>query len=529
MRKISLFFIIILALLLVFNTTAVSAATPHEKVNVLIGFQQQPGPSEEGLIRSLGGNIKFTYHIIPAIAASVPETAIQGLSRNPRVTVIEPDATIRAIDAELDNSWGVERIGAGTIHDSGNKGTSAAVAIIDSGVDYTHPELAANYAGGYDFVNLDDDPMDDNGHGTHVAGTIAALDNDNDEGVVGVAPETQFYALKVLDEQGYGSFSNVIAALDWICGDYGNPPKAQITNNSYGSLGYPGSLTELAFDFAYELWGVLHVAAAGNSGLPSGIGDNVEYPGRFASVIAVAATDQNDIRASFSSTGLDVELAAPGVSILSTYLNHGYAWGSGTSMASPHVTGTAALVVASGIKDTNHNGFINDEVRERLIDTAYDLANSGHDNEYGWGLVDAALAAQVTNPPPPTQEEMGVSQIESGIYSGKGRNKAYTTQDAFKVGDTVVIRTKVIDNNTDLPLTNATVEIIITGPETVKVTTQPSDNNGYAEAIWKIQKPGKKGKPPGTTPGTYTASVTNVTASNYAWDGATRSTTFSVQ
>lgn len=527
MKKLTFVFGIILISLLVFSSAAVSAATPPEKVNVLIGFKQQPGPSEEGLIRSLGGNIKFTYRIIPAIAASVPETAIQGLSRNPKVTVVEPDVAIHAIDAELDNSWGVKRIGAGTVHDSGNKGASAAVAIIDSGVDYTHPELAANYAGGYDFVNLDNDPIDDNGHGTHVAGIIAALDNGED--VVGVSPEAKIYALKVLDSTGSGSFSNVIAALDWICGEYGNDPIAQITNNSYGSSAHPGFLVEMAFDFAYELWGVLHVAAAGNSGIPTGIGDNVEYPGRFDSVIAVVATEQSDIRANFSSTGSDVELAAPGISILSTYLNHGYAWGSGTSMASPHVAGTAALVFASGITDTNHNGFINDELRERLVDTAYDLGDLGRDTKYGWGLVDAAAAAQVIPSPPPTQGEMGISQIESGIYSGKGRKKTYTPQNTFKVGDTVVIRTKVIDNDTGLPLANTTVEIIITGPETVTLTTTPSDSNGYAKAIWKTQKPGKRGKPPGTAPGSYTASVTNATVSNYTWDGVTQSTTFSVQ
>jgi len=385
MRKLGVILALVLTLLLVFSSVA--AAAPPEKVDVIIGFDRPPRSSEQGLVRGFGGEIIHTYNIIPAIAASIPETAIQGLLRNPRVTIIEPDVPIHAIDAELDNSWGVKHIGAGDVHSSGNKGSGVKVAILDSGIDYTHPELQDNYAGGYDFVNDDNDPMDDYGHGTHVAGTIAALDNDVANSVVGVAPDVEIYALKVLDANGNGSFINVIAALDWVCGDYGVGPVARITNNSYGSTAYPGNLVRDAFDFSYALWGVLHVAAAGNSGNPGGGGDRVEYPGRFMSVIAVAATDQNDNRASFSSTGPDVELAAPGVGILSTYLGGGYATGSGTSMASPHVAGTAALVMAANPDWTTT------QIRSQLRNTADDLGATDKDNLYGHGLVDADEAA----------------------------------------------------------------------------------------------------------------------------------------
>jgi len=127
---------------------AAVAASPPEMVKVLIGFDRQPGSDEEGIVRGAGGAIKHTYHLVPAIAASIPETAIQGLLRNPKVTSIEPDITVYAIDAELDNTWGVKRIGAGAVHDVGNKGAGVKVAIIDSGIDYTHPDLDDNYAGG---------------------------------------------------------------------------------------------------------------------------------------------------------------------------------------------------------------------------------------------------------------------------------------------------------------------------------------------------------------------------------------------
>lgn len=367
------------------------AANAPQKVAVLIGFTNAPGPNEQALVRSQGGVIKHSYHLVPAIAASVPESAISGLLRNPHVTSVDLDGTIYAIDTELDNTWGVKRISAGALHDAGNKGMDVKVAVIDTGIDYNHSDLAANYSGGYDFVNNDTDPMDDNGHGTHVAGTIAALDNN--VGVVGIAPEAKLYALKVLNSSGSGSFSDVIAALQWAV-DNG----IQVTNNSYGSESNPGGIVQVAFDNSAAM-GVLHIAAAGNSGNHKGIGNNVGYPAAYNSVVAVAATDKNDNRASFSSTGNQVELTAPGVTINSTKLGGGYIEYSGTSMASPHVAGSAALVIAAGITDKNGNGLINDEVRQALNNTALDLGVAGRDTLYGFGLVNVAAAVASTAPP----------------------------------------------------------------------------------------------------------------------------------
>lgn len=228
-----------------------------DRVRVLIGFTYQPGPAEEALVRVAGGTIRYTYRLVPAIAATIPEAAIDGLRRNPNVTSVDLDGQVWAIDAELNNSWGVKRIGAGTVHDT-NKGTGVTVAIIDSGIDYTHPDLDANYAGGYDFVNTDTDPMDDYGHGTHVAGTVAA--EDNGVGVVGVAPEASLYAFKVLDASGSGYYSDVIAALEWCV-----VKEMQVANLSLGSDRDPGGTVEAAFNKA-EAAGVVIVAAAGNSG-----------------------------------------------------------------------------------------------------------------------------------------------------------------------------------------------------------------------------------------------------------------------
>ena len=391
------FWMVILVSLFVISVVSTVLAIPAndkaaglERVPVLIGFTQVPGPSEQAMVRGGGGVIKYSYHLVPAIAASIPEAAIKGLLHNPNVTNIDPDIKVYAVDAELDNSWGVKHIGAGTVHEGDNKGAGVKVAIIDSGIDYNHPDLVANYAGGYDFVNSDGDPMDDDGHGTHVAGTVAA--EDNDFGVVGVAPEAKLYALKVLGADGTGSYSDVIAALEWAV--YNG---MQVTNNSYGSSGNPGELVKAAFDEAYAE-GVLNVCAAGNSGNPPGRGDNVIYPARYESCIAVAATDQSNSRAKWSSTGLDLELSAPGVSINSTLLGGGCGTGSGTSMASPHVAGTAALVIAAGVTDLNGDGLINDEVRLVMNGTADDLGEVGWDPKYGYGLLDADEAAVAEGP-----------------------------------------------------------------------------------------------------------------------------------
>ena len=362
---------------------------PDGLVKVLIGFKEKPGAAQQAMVRGVGGKIKYTYNIVDAIAASIPEKAIEALQKNPNIRYVETDGQVYALDDELNNTWGVKRIGAGFVHDDGNKGAEVKVAIIDSGIDYNHPDLDDNYAGGYDFVNDDDDPMDDDGHGTHVAGTVAA--EDNGEGVVGVAPEAFLYALKVLDETGRGYVSDIVAAIEWATdpnGDEDTSDRLDIINMSLG--GGANSTLEDACLSAYNEE-LLLVAAAGNSGNPPGRGDNIIYPAAYDSVIAVAATDQNDVRARWSSTGPDLELSAPGVAINSTLLGGGYGEGSGTSMASPHVAGTAALVMVV------YPLWSNKEVREQLKNTADDL---GDPEKHGYGLVNAAEAADVDTPLP---------------------------------------------------------------------------------------------------------------------------------
>jgi subtilisin len=375
---------------------------PDGLVKVLIGFKEKPGAAQQAMVRGVGGKIKYTYHIVDAIAASIPQKAIDALQKNPNVRYVEPDGLVQALDTELDNSWGVKRIGAGLVHTS-YKGTGIKVAIIDTGIDDYHPDL--NVVDGKSFVDYTADYSDDEGHGTHVAGIVAALDNDI--GVVGVAPEAFLYALKVLDETGRGYVSDIVAAIEWTTDPDGNPETDDSMDIINMSLGGGAHYTLEDACLSADNEGLLLVAAAGNSGNPPGRGDNVIYPAGYECVIAVAATDQNDERARWSSTGPAVELAAPGVVINSTLLGGGYGEKSGTSMASPHVAGVAALVIDAGFSD----------VRAQLKSTADDLGAAGWDSKYGWGLVDADEAAGVLPPPPNEPPTVSItSPVDGSIF-----------------------------------------------------------------------------------------------------------------
>ncbi len=470
------------------DSTESVATDVNERVKVIIRFKKNPGLSEGALIRGHGWPVKRSYNLIPAFAATIPKTAFNVLKKNPLVAGIELDTRIYAHDAELDNTWGVKRIRAGVVHGGGNKGTGVKVALLDTGIDYNHPDLDNNYRGGKDFVNDDNDPMDDssNSHGTHVAGTIAA--EDNGVGVVGVAPEVELYALKVMDENGSGYFSDIIAALDWIV-DYnnshpGNP--IRVTNNSYGNTSDPGSAVRQAFDRAAAA-GVLHVASAGNGGSggsrrwwrPS---STVGYPARYNSVMAIAATDQNDNRASWSSTGSQLELSGPGVSINSTKLNGGYATLSGTSMASPHVAGTAALVFALGITDK-------EEVRQILTSTAEDLGSSGRDSNYGFGLVDVAAAVDGVGPvgPPESPEpavNVNLSTNKTNYVSGQALGAVLTAVVTNENGDAI---SGLEASEFSTSLNSASVPVAFSETGTSGTYTGDIDISGYPAGNYTVE------------------------------------------
>jgi serine protease len=269
-------------------------------------------------------------------------------------------------------------------------GSGVVVAVIDTGVDSTHPDLAANTLRGYDAVTNTAGPgTDGNGHGTHVAGTIAAVTSNN-VGVSAVAPDVKILPVKVLSDNGSGYSSDTAEGIIWAA-DNG----AKVINMSLGGPSKNAAVTN-AIAYARSK-GVTVVAAAGNerqSGSPT------SYPGADQGVIAVAATTSADSYASYSNSGSYVDVAAPGSGIISTYpqkLGQAYASLNGTSMASPHVAAVAALLKAYLPQLTP------DQIESALEKSAVDLGPKGFDNDYGNGRVDAVAALNAVTPTkPPT-------------------------------------------------------------------------------------------------------------------------------
>ncbi|AIQ60254.1 S8 family peptidase [Paenibacillus borealis] len=243
------------------------------------------------------------------------------------------------------------------------------VAVVDTGVQADHPDLQGQLLAGYNAITNGSTPDDDVGHGTHVAGIIGALTN-NEEGVAGISWYNKILPVKALDNSGAGTTYSVAEGIIWAA-DNG----AKVINLSLGNYADSQFLHD-AIKYAYDR-DVVIVSASGN--------DNTErpgYPAAYEEVIAVAATNSTGERASFSNYGDYIDVAAPGESIASTYPDNQYAALSGTSMASPHVAALAGLVRSLNPELTNK------EVTELLTSNAVDLGDAGHDKYYGWGQVD---------------------------------------------------------------------------------------------------------------------------------------------
>jgi hypothetical protein len=263
-----------------------------------------------------------------------------------------------------ENGWNVTR-----------GSTDVIVAVVDTGVQSDHPDLIGRLVTGTNIVDPSRPPDDDVGHGTHVAGIIAAEVNNN-EGVAGMTWFTKIMPVKVLDSSGAGSTYSVAEGIIWAT-DHG----AHIINMSLGNYAEAQFLHD-ALKYAHD-HGVVLVAASGNDNT-----DRPGYPAAYPEVIAVSATDQGEGRAQYSNYGDYIDVAAPGTSIPSTYPGSRYAALSGTSMASPHVAALASLIRAANSKLTN------DEVMEILRRTAKDLGTAGKDNDFGYGQIDVRAALQ---------------------------------------------------------------------------------------------------------------------------------------
>ena len=279
---------------------------------VIVGFRASPGASERALINAAGGSVRYNFRHIRAISANLPAAAVAALRNNPNVAYVDENITMVPLGTRQVVDWGVTKIDAPGAWALGFRGQNVKVGIFDSGIDVDHPDLTV--AGGIDLVG-DGNGLDDcNGHGTHVAGIVAARDGSRH--TVGVAPGAALYSMRLADcAWAGGTLEKMLQGVEWAI-DNG----MDVVNMSFG-FGVqgvsvpisPGEAAEAAFDAAYAA-GIVLVAASGNSSTPW-----VGYPAAFESVIAVGATDDADMIASFSQTGEDQEVTAPGVSNLASY------------------------------------------------------------------------------------------------------------------------------------------------------------------------------------------------------------------
>ncbi len=429
----------------------------EDEIEVLIGFARTPGPATRDLIKGQGWEVIGELSQINVLQVTLPtlpeeaneealdraEEILDQLPITENVNYVEENGIWLAHGQTT--PWGVERIKAPEAHAT-STGKGAGIAILDTGIDPDHETL--NVAGGKAFANARGRYKwaDDHGHGTHVAGTAAAVDNGI--GVLGTAPENELWAVKVLDNSGSGTYSDVADGILWAA-DEG----IEVLNMSLGG-GHSDTVLD-AVIYAYEE-GSLLVASAGNDG------GSVNYPAAYDEVIAVSATDQDDKIAGFSSTGVDVELAAPGVDILSTYPGDDYGTASGTSMSAPHVAGTAALVWAIDLNQTNK------DVRGILQDTAEDIGLD--DTEQGYGLVDAAEAvgievANVTISPFSQEDE---------AWPGVDATYDFTVENTGDVEDTYTLSTA--DSTWDSSLNIGEVTLAAGTSTTVTVTHSVPSN-----------------------------------------------------
>jgi thermitase len=318
-------------------------------------------------------NNKLGFEVVK-VKGSVEET-IEKLKKDPNVEYAEPNYYLHATYTPNDpyfssRQYGPQKIQAPQAWDI-TEGSGAKIAIVDTGVQSNHPDLAGKVVGGWDFVDNDSTPQDGNGHGTHCAGIAAAVTN-NSTGIAGTAPKASILAVRVLNNSGSGTWTAVANGITYAA-DQG----ADVISLSLGgTVGNSG--LQQAVDYAWSKGSVV-VAAAGNAGTTA-----PNYPAYYSNAIAVASTDQNDNKSSFSTYGSWVDVAAPGSSIYSTYPTSTYSSLSGTSMATPHVAGVAGLLAAQGRSASN--------IRAAIENTADKISGTG--TYWAKGRVNAYKAVQ---------------------------------------------------------------------------------------------------------------------------------------
>ncbi|HET8817411.1 MAG TPA: S8 family serine peptidase [Pseudidiomarina sp.] len=402
---------------------AVAAANGKRELNV---------QAAERAVQAVGGQMKLAMRGNMAVAAVLDKAQLKRLSKNPNVDYVEVDHP-RRLMAQT-QPYGISMVQADQVSDAAASAGAGGkkICVIDSGLEMPHEDMGS-FGGTINGTNNSGTGnwYDQGGpHGTHVAGTIAAINNSTGvRGVIGSNPS--MHIVKVFNASGWGYTSSLISAIE-VCANNGS----DVVNMSLGGGG--ASQTEANAMQQLADSGVLLIAAAGNDGSPNRSTDALSYPASYNAVVSVAAVDSNKNLAGFSQKNSQVEIAAPGVSVLSTYPTGtgsgggNYGTMSGTSMASPHVAGVAALVWS------NYPSCSASQIRNALNASAQDLGASGRDVAYGFGLVQAKdamdyLAANGCSgggggSQPPSGAELSNGVAKTNLSGGTGSASYFTLE-----------------------------------------------------------------------------------------------------
>lgn len=383
-----------------------AALSKPDSVELLLRFKPGAGRRAcEVLLRSISASIVDEISQIKVLVIRVPRSAVDkvrsALARNPVVDFVEENRVVGLAltpnDPYYSSQWHLPKIGAPYAWDISVGSQSIIIAVLDSGVDPTHPDLAGKLLQGWNFYDNNADTNDIHGHGTKVAGTAAAIAN-NGIGVASVAWSCPILPVRVTDPNGYTTYSLLSKGLVYAA-DRG----ARVAIMSFHVFNGSTTLTSAA-KYLMEKGG-LAVAAGGNTGVYENYSDN-PY------IISVSATTSSDAIASFSSYGPYIDLSAPGVSIYTTFKGGGYGASSGTSFSAPIVAGVIALIFSV------NPSLAPSKVEQILEDTAVDLGAAGYDVYYGWGRVEAyealRAAASISTPPDVAPPSVEITYPRSG-------------------------------------------------------------------------------------------------------------------
>jgi thermitase len=381
----------ILLILVLVGTDAVFAAQQNPNASnsppqayvprrVLVKFRLGTEPKRvDNLISQMGATVQgqipgLGIHVLRLATAGAEQAVAKAFANRPEVEFAEPDGLVEPDrvpnDPNFPNQWHLARIGGPTAWDSITGSSSVTIAILDTGVDATHPDLGAKMVPGWNMWDNNSNTSDVYGHGTAVAGTTAAA-ADNLDGVASVAWNCRIMPVRISDTNGTASYSTVANGLTWAA-DHG----ARVANLSYMMTNVSTVTTAAKY---FQSKGGVVTMSAGNYSTFDSTSDN-PY------VLTVSATDGSDNLSYYSNTGNNIDLAAPGDSILTTNAGGGYGWWSGTSFSAPIVAGVAALVLSA---NPNLSG---PQVQDILKKSADDLSSPSWDATYGWGRVNAASA-----------------------------------------------------------------------------------------------------------------------------------------